>query len=240
MSILQTAKTLLPYAKGAGGLLGGIFDIATAGDIGRAKKKLLDSQVAYNKKQIQESLRKNYAAVLSKYASDRNDILVQRGNADSAIRMQLVQNTGDVDINESSFKGTSYGQLDKEFIEGMNTIRENNANQLYNLVEDTINKDMQLNIAKAQGHIQINQETEQAKMEGLQKIIGGAKDIGMTYLNNKAAEEQKEQTDQNNQETKSTLVSGWEYYNKKTNNNGWNQYTKSNDSDPLKLKFFNY
>lgn len=239
MSILQTAKSLLPYASGGTSVLSGIFQIGSAGDVGRAKKKLLDSQISYNKKQLQESLQKNYAAVLSKYATERNDIIVQRNNADSSIRTKLVQDTGDVDINESSFRGTAYGQLDKEFIEGMNTIRENNTNNLINLVSDTINKEMQLNIAQAQGHMQINQETEQSKMQGVGKILDGGFKIADTFITNKYSEEQKAQTEQSNQQYNPSLVSGWEYYNNR-NNSGWNQYTKSNNNDPLQLKFFNF
>lgn len=239
MNILQTVESLLPYAEGGGNVLSGIFKIASAGDVGRAKKKLLDSQIAYNKKQLQESLRKNYSAVLAKYASERNDIVIQRNNADSNIRMKFVQDTGDISINESSFKGTAYGQLDKEFIEGMNTIRENNTNNLINLVSDTINQEMRLDIARAQGHIQINQETDQAKMDGISDILDGGLKIADTFIKNKYEQEQKEQTDQSNQEYKPSLVSGWEYYNNK-NNSGWGQYTKSNSNDPLQLKFFNF
>ena len=183
MSLLQMANNFMPFAEDTVRAVQGMFQIASAGDIGRAKKKLLESRAAYNKKQIEEALSKNYAKVLSQYANKRNDINMQRSQADSTIRIQATQNVGDIDIDGSSFKATAYGKLDEEY-----------ARSLIQLATNSINQEMQINMAESKGKLQIDAETEAAKTEGWGKILNSAIGIGNTLFEQKMTEEQNNET----------------------------------------------
>lgn len=194
MSLLQMAKNFMPFAGDTVGAVQGMFQIASAGDIGRAKKKLLESRAKYNRKQIEEALSKNYAKVLSQYANKRNDINMQRSQADSTIRIQATQNIGDIDIDGSSFKATAYGKLDEEYARGLNALEDANTQTLIQLATNSINQEMQVNMAENKGKLKIDAETQQQKSEGWGKILKGAVGIGSTLFEQKMTEEQNNET----------------------------------------------
>ena len=227
----------LEYAKAATNILQGLGGLFSAGDVGRAKKKLLDTQVNYNKKQIQEALKKNYASMLAKYATERNNVVMQKLQADSDLRMQLVQqHNGAIDINESSFRGTAYGQLDKEFSEAMDQIRENNKNNMLSITTQAINQTMEQNIAQAKGHAQINMETEAQKAQAWKQISSGVFDATSKWMQAKADQEQQNQIANNINNMNAQAMSGSEYY--KNKNSGWGSSVKQNQGGYLQLNNF--
>lgn len=222
MSLLQMAKKFMPFAGDTVGAVQGMFQIASAGDIGRAKKNLLESRAAYNKKQIEEALSKNYAKVLSQYANKRNDINMQRSQADSTIRIQATQNIGDIDIDGSSFKATAYGKLDEEYARSLNALEDSNIQTLIQLATNSINQEMQINMAESKGKLQIDAETEAAKAEGWGKVLSGAIGIGSTLFEQKMTEEQNNETAKQIDDMKNKLIV--------PTMNNWNNYVRQNTS----------
>lgn len=222
MSLLQMAKNFMPFAGDTVKAVQGMFQIASAGDIGRAKKKLLESRAKYNRKQIEEALSKNYAKVLSQYANKRNDINMQRSQADSTIRIQATQNVGDIDIDGSSFKATAYGKLDEEYARGLNALEDANTETLIQLAANSINQEMQVNMAENKSKIKIDAETQQQKAEGWGKIFDAAVGIGSTlFEQQKTAELNDETAKQINDMTNKLIVPTM---------NSWNNYVRQNTS----------
>lgn len=248
MDLLQSIGSLMPYAGDAFNAVTGLLSASSAGDIGRAKKKLVDTQINYNKKQIQETLKKDYANTLSKYATERNNVVMQRFQADSNLRSQLAQqNNGAIDINESSFRGTAYGQLDKEFSEAMDQIRENNKNNMLSLTSKATQQNMEQDLLRSKSHLQINQETEQEKSKAFQQVAQAGLNMFNTYLDAKADEDEQNKTNQNIQAMKGEAMTGSEYYKNKNNgwgtgiksNSGWGSAMKQNQGGYLQLNYFN-
>lgn len=227
------------YAKAGYDMVLGLTSFFNADEIGKEKKKLLQSQININKKKIQEVLTKNYAATLSKYATERNNVTMQRLDADANLRMGLAQQTGDVDINESSFSGTAYGKLDTEFVQALNQIRENNKNNLLTLTTQAIDQRAQQDMMLSKGSLQIEAEVDQTKMQALQQITGGIIDATNRYMDNIADEKQQEEIAKQLQDIKGNIVSGTDYYQQKK---GWGSYIKktpaSSDGGLLKLNYF--
>ena len=190
MKILQSVSGWIDFASGVGAM-------ASAGDIGRANKKLLETKANYNKKQIQEALIKNYANTISQYANARSNILLQQLAGDSNIRTQATQNIGSIDIDGSSFRGTAIGKLDQEFIAGINELEDNREQNLLALTANTINQERDIDLAVAQGKLEVDKQTAQMKREGLESAINGAMAMANIYQSNK--QEDDDNTDiQNN------------------------------------------
>lgn len=224
--IMQSLENIL-------GISQGIYQIFSAGDVGRAKKKLLDSRASYNRKQIEEALLQNYAKVLSNYATKRNDINMQRSAGSSLINTQSVANVGDIDISESSFRTTAYGQLDEEYARSMKSLEDANTQKLISLATDAINQEMKVNMAQSKGKLQVDAETEATKSEGWGKILKGITGIGSSLFENS-----KEQM-QNNERAKSInsfmaqLQDPFQIYSSRTNSRWTKATNKTYTRDEL-------
>ncbi len=238
--MLDSIMGSMGYAKAGYDMVLGLTSFFNADEIGKQKKKLLQSQVNINKKKIQEALTKNYAATLSKYATERNSVTMQRLNADAGLRMNLVQQqSGDIDINESSFRGTAYGKLDTEFEQALDQIRENNKNNLLTLTTQAIDQKSQQDMMLSKGSLQINAEVDQTKSQALQQVTGGIIDATNRYMDSVADAKQQDLISEQLQDIKGNIVSGTDYYQQKK---GWGSYIKktptSSDGGVLKLNYF--
>ncbi len=182
------------YAESGLNILSGIGGLASAGDIGREKKKLLKFRADINRKRIQESFEKNYSIQMSKYANDLSDISIQRTQAENAILTQATQNIGAVDIQGSSYKGLAYSTLNNEFNSEMNKLIDNHINNNLSLANKTIEMERDVNIAEAQGRLQIDQETANAKTKALGQIIDGMTGGMNRFVSKKAEDESKDNT----------------------------------------------
>lgn len=225
MGLIQSAAKFAPYAGDTFGMVQGMFQIASAGDVGRAKKKLLDSRASYNRKQIEEALSQNYAKVLSNYATKRNDINMQRSAGSSLINTQSVANVGDIDISESSFRTTAYGQLDEEYARSMKSLEDANTQKLISLATDAINQEMKVNMAQSKGKLKIDAETEATKSEGWQKILKGAVGIGTTFFEQSKEEETNNETEKNIKAFMAQLQDPSETYYKSKTSSRWRKST---------------
>lgn len=233
MGLIQSATKFAPYAGDTFGIVQGMFQIASAGDVGRAKKKLLDSRASYNRKQIEEALSQNYAKVLSNYATKRNDINMQRSAGSSLINTQSVANVGDIDISESSFRTTAYGQLDEEYARSMKSLEDANTQKLISLATDAINQEMKVNMAQSKGKLQIDAETEATKSEGWQKILKGAVGIGTTFFEQSKEEENNNQIAQNINGLTAQLQDPFQIYSSRINSRWTKATNKTYTRDEL-------
>lgn len=183
------------YATAGLDILSGLGKWASAGDIGREKKKLLDARADYNRKEIERAFKKNYAIQMNQYAQQLNDLSLQRVQAENQILQQATQGIGDIDIQESSFKDLAFSTLKGEFNSELNKLIDDNINSNLSLANHRIEQERQVNLGQKLGHIQINEETNQAKMEGIGQAISGMTAGFNTYVKDKYDEEQKKESD---------------------------------------------
>lgn len=189
-----TIKQVSGYAESSLNILSGIGALASAGDIGREKKKLLKFRADTNRKRIQESFEKNYSIQMSKYANDLSDISIQRTQAENAILTQATQNIGAIDIQGSSYKDIATATLNNEFSSEMNKLIDNHINNNLSLANKAIELERDVNIAQAQGNLQIDQETANAKTKAIGQIIDGMTGGMNRFMTKKAEEESKQDT----------------------------------------------
>lgn len=183
------------YASAGIDILQGIGKWAYAGDIGREKKKLLDSRANYNRKEIERAFKKNYSIQMSQYAQQLSDLSLQKIQAENQILQQATQGIGDIDIQGSSFKDLAFSTLKGEFNSELNKLIDDNMNANITLASKAIEQERQVNLGQKLGHIQINAETDQMKTEGIGQAISGLT-LGInTAVQKKADELEKEESD---------------------------------------------
>lgn len=183
------------YASAGIDILQGIGKWAYAGDIGREKKKLLDSRANYNRKEIERAFKKNYSIQMSQYAQQLSDLSLQKIQAENQILQQATQGIGDIDIQGSSFKDLAFSTLKGEFNSELNKLIDDNMNANITLASKAIEQERQVNLGQKLGHIQINAETDQMKTEGIGQVISGLT-LGInTAVQKKADELEKEESD---------------------------------------------
>lgn len=183
------------YANAGIDILQGIGKWAYAGDIGREKKKLLDSRANYNRKEIERAFKKNYSIQMSQYAQQLSDLSLQKIQAENQILQQATQGIGDIDIQGSSFKDLAFSTLKGEFNSELNKLIDDNMNANIALAGKAIEQERQVNLGQKLGHIQINAETDQMKTEGIGQAISGLT-LGInTAVQKKADELEKEESD---------------------------------------------
>lgn len=183
------------YANAGIDILQGIGKWASAGDIGREKKKLLDSRANYNRKEIERAFKKNYSIQMSQYAQQLSDLSLQKIQAENQILQQATQGIGDIDVQGSSFKDLAFSTLKGEFNSELNKLIDDNMNANIALAGKAIEQERQVNLGQKLGHIQINAETDQMKTEGIGQAISGLT-LGInTAVQKKADELEKEESD---------------------------------------------
>lgn len=196
-SMMSIAKTVGQFSDSGMNILQGIGAWASVGDIGREKKKILQLKADYNKKQIADSFKKNYAIQMSKYANQLSDISIQRNIAENDILKQATQNIGAVDIQGSSYKNLAFSTLNNEFNSEMNKLIDNHINNNLSLASKNIEMEKEIELGQAMGNITIDSETDNAKAQAIGQVIEGIT-LGLnTYVSNKADKESKEKTSQN-------------------------------------------
>lgn len=172
--------------SGGFSVLSGIGMLAGAGDIGREKKKLLESRANYNRTQIEKAYAENYAKNMSQYANSLSSILNDKDIGKSNINVAST-NVGDVDIQGSSFRTTALAQLNNEFNSAMNTLNDNLMNERLALSQEKNNQIMETNINLFQAKQKVNAETDAMKAEGLMNIVNGVAGIIDTGITNGGA-----------------------------------------------------
>lgn len=187
-------KTIGSFADSGLSVISGIAGLASAGDIGREKKKLLAFRADANRKKVQESFKSNYAKQMSKYANDLSDISIQRTQAENSILSQATQNVGAVDIQGSSFRTTAEATLNNEFESEMNKLIDNHMNANLSLATKSIEMEKDIDLAQKQGNLRIDQETASAKTQALGQIVSGVTGSIGKILNMKAEKESKNNT----------------------------------------------
>lgn len=176
------------------GIVSGSFDIVTgigqmasAGDIGREKKKLLEVKAEYNRKQIEKAYAENYSKQMSQYANSLSDILNQKDIGISNINVASTD-VGAVDIQGSSFRSTAIAQLNNEFNTAMNNLNDNQYNSNIALAQEKNQQIMQVNLDSYNARQNVNMETQAQKTEGFSKVIMGMAKVGDAYLGSPSTE----------------------------------------------------
>lgn len=170
--------------SGGFNVISGIGQMASAGDIGREKKKLLETKAKYNIKQIEKSYAENYSKQMSVYANSLSDILNQKDTAFTDINVASI-NVGDVDIQGSSFRTTAIAQLNNEFHTAINTLNDEQFNNNVALAQEKNQQLMEVNLDLYNARQNVNMETQAQKTEGFSNIIKGLTQIGDSYLDSK-------------------------------------------------------
>ncbi len=276
------------YASAGLDILQGLGKWAYAGDIGREKKKLLDSRANYNRKEIERAFKKNYSIQMSQYAQQLSDLSLQKIQAENQILQQATQGIGDIDVQGSSFKDLAFSTLKGEFNSELNKLIDDNMNanislqqatqgigdidvqgssfkdlafstlkgefnsELNKLIDDNMNanislankaieQERQVNLGQKLGHIQINAETDQMKIEGIGQAISGMTGGLNTYISEKAEDAQEEESSKNIQEFNAGLTIpdyNDKYFNKKLAN--WVATKRRKIMDSANLSYQNY
>lgn len=162
--------------SGGFSVLTGIGKMASAGDIGREKKKLLESRANYNRQQIEKAYAENYAKNMSQYANSLSSILNDKDTGLSNINVAST-NIGDADIQGSSFRTTALAQLNNEFNTSMNLLNDNLMNERLTLAQEKNNQIMETNISLFQAKQAVNAQTDAMKAEGFADVVNGI--VGM-------------------------------------------------------------
>lgn len=179
------SKGLSILSGGGMDVISGLGKWASAGDIGREKKKLLESRANYNRSQIEKAYAENYAKNMSQYANSLSSILSDKSTALSDINVASA-NVGDVDIQESSFRTTALAQLNNEFNSAMNILNNNLMNERLSMAQEKNNQIMETNISLYQAKQAVNAETDAMKREAISDTINGLIGIADTIITNKA------------------------------------------------------
>lgn len=177
---------LSSIVSGGFNIITGIGQMASAGDIGREKKKLLETKAEYNRKQIEKSYSENYSKQMSRYANSLSDILNQKDTGMSNINVAST-NVGDVDIQGSSFRTTAIAQLNNEFNTAMNNLNDNQYNNNIALAQEKNQQIMQVNLDLYNARQNVNMETQAQKVEGFSNVIKGLAQFGDAYLDKDSA-----------------------------------------------------
>lgn len=162
--------------SGGFSVLTGIGKMVSAGDIGREKKKLLESRANYNRQQIEKAYAENYAKNMSQYANSLSSILNDKDTGLSNINVAST-NIGDADIQGSSFRTTALAQLNNEFNTSMNLLNDNLMNERLTLAQEKNNQIMETNISLFQAKQAVNAQTDAIKAEGFADVVNGI--VGM-------------------------------------------------------------
>lgn len=162
--------------SGGFSVLTGIGKMVSAGDIGREKKKLLESRAKYNREQIEKAYAENYAKNMSQYANSLSSILNDKDTGLSNINVAST-NIGDADIQGSSFRTTALAQLNNEFNTSMNLLNDNLMNERLTLAQEKNNQIMETNISLFQAKQAVNAQTDAMKAEGFADVVNGI--VGM-------------------------------------------------------------
>ena len=221
------------YASAGIDILQGIGKWAYAGDIGREKKKLLDSRANYNRKEIERAFKKNYSIQMSQYAQQLSDLSLQKIQAENQILQQATQGIGDIDIQGSSFKDLAFSTLKGEFNSELNKLIDDNMNANIALAGKAIEQERQVNLEQKLGHIQINAETDQMKTEAIGQVISGVTLGFNTAVQKKADELEKEESDRRMDEMLQKFALYVSDYNDKYNTRqkvGWDTVKRKNPS----------
>lgn len=229
------------YASAGLDILQGLGKWAYAGDIGREKKKLLDSRANYNRKEIERAFKKNYSIQMSQYAQQLSDLSLQKIQAENQILQQATQGIGDIDVQGSSFKDLAFSTLKGEFNSELNKLIDDNMNANISLANKAIEQERQVNLGQKLGHIQINAETDQMKIEGIGQAISGMTGGLNTYISEKAEDAQEEESSKNIQEFNAGLTIpdyNDKYFNKKLDN--WVATKRRKIMDSANLSYQNY
>ena len=158
--------------SGGFSVISGIGKMISAGDIGREKKKLLESRAKYNREQIEKSYAENYAKNMSQYANSLSSILNDKDTGLSNINVAST-NIGDADIQGSSFRTTALAQLNNEFNTSMNLLNDNLMNERLTLAQEKNNQIMETNISLFQAKQAVNAQTDAMKAEGFADVVNG-------------------------------------------------------------------
>lgn len=158
--------------SGGFSVLTGIGKMVSAGDIGREKKKLLESRANYNRQQIEKAYAENYAKNMSQYANSLSSILNDKDTGLSNINVAST-NIGDADIQGSSFRTTALAQLNNEFNTSMNLLNDNLMNERLTLAQEKNNQIMETNISLFQAKQAVNAQTDAMKAEGFADVVNG-------------------------------------------------------------------
>lgn len=162
-------------------ILSGLGQMVSAGDIGREKKKLLETKANFNKKQVEKSYAENYSKQMNQYANSLSDILNQKDTAQSDINIASV-NVGDVDIQGSSFRTTAMAQLNNEFYTSINSLNDNQTNNNISLFQEKNQQLMNINLDLYNAKQNVNMETQVQKTEGFLNVVKGVAQIADGYL----------------------------------------------------------
>lgn len=168
-------------------VLTGIGKMVSAGDIGREKKKLLESRANYNRIQIEKAYAENYAKNMSQYANSLSSILNDKDIGKSNINVAST-NIGDVDIQGSSFRTTALAQLNNEFNTSMNLLNDNLMNERLALSQEKNNQIMETNINLFQAKQAVNAQTDAMKAEGFADVVNGIVSIADSVITDKSTD----------------------------------------------------
>lgn len=158
--------------SGGFSIISGLGKMTSAGDIGRAKKKLLESRASYNREQIEKAYAENYAKNMNQYANSLSSILNDKDTGLSNINVAST-NIGDADIQGSSFRTTALAQLNNEFNTSMNVLNDNLMNERLTLAQEKNNQIMETNISLFQAKQAVNAQTDAMKAEGFADVVNG-------------------------------------------------------------------
>lgn len=161
------------YASAGLDIFQGLATWASAGDIGRAKKKLLESRANYNRKQISDAFKHNYAIQMSQYAQQLSDLSLQKLQAQSEILQNVASNKGAIDIQGSSFKDLAFSTLKGEFNSELNKLIDNNMNANISLSNKAIMQEQGVNLEEYTGKVKVDAETDEMKIKGIKQVLSG-------------------------------------------------------------------
>lgn len=142
------------------------------------QKHLMDYRAEVKKTKIHEQFVDNYAQTLTEYALNRSSLLEQKENASSQINTQSadIASQNAVDLEGSSIRSTQVGKLDEEFTKGMNSLLDQNSQNLQTLAANEQAGIAQVKTNLALVHQQINAARAAEVAQGALNVMGGLGD----------------------------------------------------------------
>lgn len=164
------------------GLVSSFETYSEAGKVAKEQEKLARIQSEYNKKQIKESYKRNFASMMEEYAEKRSAFVRNATSASSQLNA-MTANRANVDNEFDSYRADALNELDSKFLSSLNEITEEQVFNMRELEESRINSELNNSIQLNNTLGNINSQMLQARNNAVSKAIMNTANMGNELLN---------------------------------------------------------
>lgn len=160
--------------KGGLDILGGLSMQSGTDKQLEAQKKILDTRQKFNEKQLQKAYNLSYSNLMRRYGIMRNDQVKQATQGIKDTNTQISARVGNVNLNDSSFKGDINAEMDAMLVNNINALLQSQENDVNTLLNQNFVNKVQLEQNYFNSLNSIESATQQQKQVGFSQMLNGA------------------------------------------------------------------